>query len=158
MLHHERSTLLFRTFTGKKACERSGFRTLLLLVSLVSLLMRTRLTRFIAMTVPFTAVQFTTYEWAKKVLNPSNEYSPVTHMISGGLAGALGAAVTNPLDVCKTLLQTRGSSDDPIIRKANGMRDAARIISSREGTKGFFRGITPRLVILLKVAIVLNYH
>jgi len=100
----------------------------------------------LTMTVPFTAVQFTTYEWAKKVLNPSNEYSPVTHMISGGLAGALGAAVTNPLDVCKTLLQTRGSSDDPIIRKANGMRDAARIISSREGTKGFFRGITPRIL------------
>ena len=99
------------------------------------------------MTVPFTAVQFTVYEWAKDTLNPSNSYSPATHMVSGGLAGALAAAFTNPLDVCKTLLQTRGSSDDAIIRKASGMRDAASIIMSREGAKGFFRGLTPRVMV-----------
>jgi solute carrier family 25 iron transporter 28/37 len=97
------------------------------------------------MTVPFTAVQFTVYELAKKALNPGNSYSPVTHMISGGLAGALGAAVTTPLDVCKTLLQTRGSSTEEVIRKANGMKAAATIIFQRDGFKGFFRGIVPRI-------------
>lgn len=98
------------------------------------------------MTVPFTAVQFSVYESLKKVLNPSNQYSPLTHVTAGGLAGAVGAAVTTPLDVAKTLLQTRGSSDDAEIRNARGMFDACRIIAKRDGMKGFFRGVTPRML------------
>ncbi len=82
----------------------------------------------LTMTVPFTAVQFSVYEWAKKVINPGNEYSPITHACAGGFAGAVAAGVTNPLDVAKTLLQTRGSSTDPVIRKASGMFEAFRII------------------------------
>jgi solute carrier family 25 iron transporter 28/37 len=97
------------------------------------------------MTVPFTAVQFSVYELAKKVLNPTGQYSPLAHMASGGLAGALGAAVTTPLDVCKTLLQTRGNSTEEVIRKANGMKAAASIIWQREGMRGFFRGLVPRI-------------
>ena len=98
-----------------------------------------------AMTVPFTAVQFTTYEYVKKLVNPNNAYSPLSHMTAGGIAGALGAAVTNPLDVCKTLLQTRGNSEVAEIRTASGMRQAASIIYRQEGAKGFFRGIVPRI-------------
>ncbi|CAD6926936.1 unnamed protein product, partial [Tilletia caries] len=100
----------------------------------------------LTMTVPFTAAQFTVYEWAKKVLNPSDKYSPVTHAISGGFAGAVAAAITNPLDVAKTLLQTRGSSTDERIRRADGMVEAFRIIHAREGWKGFARGIKPRIL------------
>lgn len=99
----------------------------------------------LAMTVPFTAVQFTAYEWAKKVLNPSESYSPVTHAIAGGFAGAVAAAITTPLDVAKTLLQTRGSSTDARIRSASGMVEAFRIIHFREGAKGFSRGMTARI-------------
>ncbi|KAH8929094.1 mitochondrial carrier [Atractiella rhizophila] len=100
----------------------------------------------LTMTVPFTAVQFSTYEFLKKTLNPSNTYSPLTHITAGGIAGAVAAAVTTPLDVSKTLLQTRGTSDDPIIRKASGMGDAFRIIWERNGFKGFWRGVTPRIL------------
>ncbi|KAL9940017.1 hypothetical protein V8E36_000722 [Tilletia maclaganii] len=100
----------------------------------------------LAITVPFTAAQFSVYEWAKKVLNPSERYSPVTHAVSGGFAGAVAAAITNPLDVAKTLLQTRGSSQDEQIRRANGMLEAIRIIHAREGMKGFARGIVPRVL------------
>ncbi|KAE8218202.1 hypothetical protein CF319_g7876 [Tilletia indica] len=100
----------------------------------------------LTMTVPFTAAQFTVYEWAKKVLNPTERYSPITHAISGGFAGAVAAAITNPLDVAKTLLQTRGNSQDAQIRKANGMIEAFRIIHEREGMKGFARGIKPRIL------------
>ncbi|KAG6381603.1 mitochondrial carrier domain-containing protein [Boletus reticuloceps] len=64
------------------------------------------------MSVPFTAVQFTVYEQIKKLLNPKGEYSPLTHMIAGGMAGGVAAGVTTPLDVAKTLLQTRGTSQD----------------------------------------------
>lgn len=98
------------------------------------------------MTIPFTAVQFTTYEYFKEVLNPSNTYSPVTHVISGGLAGAVAAASTTPLDVAKTLLQTRGTSTDPQIRQARGLIDAMRIIWQRNGLRGFARGWAPRVL------------
>lgn len=100
----------------------------------------------LTMTVPFTAVQFTVYEQLKSLLNPSGVYSPATHMISGGLAGAVAAAVTTPLDVAKTLLQTRGTSSDPEIRNARGMREAFRIIWKRDGVRGLARGLTPRVL------------
>ena len=100
----------------------------------------------LTMTVPFTAVQFSAYESLKKVLNPRNEYSPLSHAISGGLAGAVAAAVTTPLDVAKTLLQTRGTSDDKEIRNARGMRDAFRIILARDGLRGLSRGMAPRVL------------
>lgn len=98
------------------------------------------------MTIPFTTVQFTVYEQLKKFLNPSNAYSPVTHVIAGGMAGAVGAAVTTPLDVAKTLLQTRGTSHDKEIRTCKGMLHAFRIIWQRDGLKGFGRGLTPRVL------------
>ncbi|KAL7007216.1 Fe(2+) transporter [Cystobasidiomycetes sp. EMM_F5] len=98
------------------------------------------------MTVPFTAVQFSTYEFFKKVLNPSETYSATTHVIAGGIAGAVGGAVTTPLDVAKTLLQTRGTSTDPEIRHARGMSDAFKIIWYRHGFKGFLRGLAPRVL------------
>ncbi|WFD33381.1 Fe(2+) transporter [Malassezia cuniculi] len=99
----------------------------------------------LTMTVPFTAIQFATYEWAKKVLNPAETYSPLIHALSGGIAGAAAAAFTNPLDVAKTLLQTRGCSTDPEIRSATRMSDAFRLIYRKEGWRGYWRGITPRI-------------
>lgn len=98
------------------------------------------------MSVPFTAVQFTVYEQIKKVLNPKGEYSPVSHMIAGGMAGGVAAGVTTPLDVAKTLLQTRGTSQDPEIRRVSGMMDAFRVIWKRDGVKGFGRGMSPRVL------------
>lgn len=100
----------------------------------------------LTMTVPFTAVQFTVYEQLKTFLNPSGVYSPATHIVSGGLAGAVAGAVTTPLDVAKTLLQTRGTSQDAEIRHARGMQDAFRIIWQRDGLKGFARGLAPRVL------------
>ncbi|BEJ11754.1 hypothetical protein CspHIS471_0202140 [Cutaneotrichosporon sp. HIS471] len=100
----------------------------------------------LTMTVPFTAVQFSAYEWLKGALNPGGAYSPMTHVTAGGIAGGLAAAVTTPLDVAKTLLQTRGSSDDPRIRNARGMGEALRIIVERDGWNGLRRGMLPRVL------------
>ncbi|KAG1788192.1 mitochondrial carrier domain-containing protein [Suillus plorans] len=100
----------------------------------------------LTMSVPFTAVQFTVYEHMKKLLNPSGDYSPITHMIAGGMAGGVAAGVTTPLDVAKTLLQTRGSSHDSEIRRVGGMLDALRIIWRRDGIRGFGRGMSPRVL------------
>jgi solute carrier family 25 (mitochondrial iron transporter), member 28/37 len=98
------------------------------------------------MTIPFTAVQFTAYEQCKKMMNPTNVYSPVTHVVAGGVAGAVGAAVTTPLDVAKTLLQTRGTSHDQEIRTCRGMLHAFRLIWKKDGFRGFGRGLTPRVL------------
>ena len=100
----------------------------------------------LTMTVPFTAVQFTVYEQLKAFLNPSGVYSPMAHIVSGGLAGAVAGAVTTPLDVAKTILQTRGTSTDPEIRHCKGLVDAFRIIWARDGAKGFVRGLSPRVL------------
>jgi uncharacterized membrane protein len=100
----------------------------------------------LTMTIPFTAMQFTAYESISRVLNPSGKYDVLTHCTAGGLAGAFAAGVTTPLDVVKTLLQTRGTAVDAEIRQANGLWHAASIIHRRDGWRGFFRGLRPRVL------------
>jgi len=99
----------------------------------------------LASSVPFTAAQFAAYEWAKGLLNPKDTYSPLTHAVAGGFAGATAAFLTNPLDVCKTLLQTRGCSPVPEIRAATTISQAFRVIYTLEGWRGFARGVMPRI-------------
>lgn len=60
------------------------------------------------MNVPFTAVHFTVYESAKKMLRQEEDETLLTQLSAGGLAGGCAAAVTNPLDVVKTRLQLEG--------------------------------------------------
>lgn len=127
-------------FTSIAQCARTLYRTEGLRAFYVSY--PTTLT----MTVPFTAIQFATYEWSKDMLNPKNVYSPMSHMLAGGFAGAVAAAVTTPLDVAKTLLQTRGCNSDPLIRSTTTMTGAFRVIMQREGVRGFARGLTPRVL------------
>lgn len=98
------------------------------------------------MTIPFTAVQYSVYAHTLDFINPTHTYNPISHISAGGLAGAVAAAVTTPLDVAKTLLQTRGITDDKELQRANGVRDAFRIIWKRDGLKGFARGLTPRVL------------
>ncbi|KAL0953528.1 hypothetical protein HGRIS_004749 [Hohenbuehelia grisea] len=97
-------------------------------------------------TIPSNAVQFTVYDHMKKILNPTGEYSPGTHMLAGAVSGGVAAAVTTPLDVVKTILQTRGTSHDPEVRKVSGMFSAFKVIWRKDGLKGFGRGLTPRVL------------
>jgi hypothetical protein len=80
------------------------------------------------------------------VLNPTGKYDPYTHCFAGGVAGGFAAGVTTPLDVIKTLLQTRGSAADTELRNVRGLWHAAVIIRKRDGWRGFFRGLKPRIV------------
>ncbi|CAM0135595.1 Fe(2+) transporter [Umbelopsis sp. WA50703] len=100
----------------------------------------------LVMSIPFQSIQFATYEFFRKYLNPAGSYDPKTHMVAGGLAGAFASSITCPLDVVKTLLQTRGQSIDPRIRNAAGLWDAVSIIHERHGYRGFFRGLKPRVL------------
>ena len=100
----------------------------------------------LCMTVPFTALQFVAYESISKVMNPSGKYDPITHCAAGAVAGGFAAGITTPLDVIKTLLQTRGTAMDKEIRHAKGLSEAAAIIKQRNGFQGFFRGLKPRII------------
>jgi hypothetical protein len=100
----------------------------------------------LCMTVPFTALQFMAYESISKVINPTGRYDPTTHCTAGGLAGGFAAGLTTPLDVIKTLLQTRGNAADPELRRVSGLWEAAQLIHRREGWKGYFRGLKPRII------------
>jgi solute carrier family 25 (mitochondrial iron transporter), member 28/37 len=99
------------------------------------------------MNVPFTAVNFTVYETALKILNPQRSHDPLSHCIAGGIAGATAAAVTTPLDVIKTLLQTRGiNTYDPKVKDINSFYEGSRYIYRTAGATGFLRGMRPRVV------------
>lgn len=100
----------------------------------------------LCMTVPFTALQFMSYESISKVMNPTGRYDPTTHCTAGALAGGFAAGLTTPLDVIKTLLQTRGNAVDPELRNVSGLWQAAHLIHRREGWKGYFRGLKPRII------------
>lgn len=138
----QRMQLHGSTFRSMTDCARTVWRTEGLRAFYVSY--PTTLT----MTVPFTALQFTAYESLTKIMQRrrATGYDPLTHCTAGGLAGGIAAAATTPLDVIKTLLQTRGSASDPEIRHCRGLFPAASIIWRREGARGFFRGMNARIV------------
>jgi hypothetical protein len=96
------------------------------------------------MNIPFQVIQFTTYEYFRKKLNPSGSYNPLSHCIAGGIAGATAAIVSNPLDVAKTAIQTRGLSQDTTFRHISGLYSACKAIYTKHGLKGFGRGMKAR--------------
>lgn len=59
------------------------------------------------MNVPFQSLHFVSYEFCQNITNPDRSYNPSAHMVSGAIAGGVAAALTTPLDVCKTLLNTQ---------------------------------------------------
>ncbi len=59
------------------------------------------------MNIPYAAIMVASNESWKTILNPSGEYNLGAYLFSGAASGALAAAITNPLDVAKTRLQTQ---------------------------------------------------
>ncbi|KAK3094632.1 hypothetical protein FSP39_004260 [Pinctada imbricata] len=100
----------------------------------------------LTMNIPFQVVHFMTYEWIQDHLNPDRQYSPLSHVISGGVAGSTAAAVTMPLDVCKTLLNTQENCARTHISYIEGMVSACRTIYEFQGAWGFFRGLQARVI------------
>ncbi|XP_004270714.1 mitoferrin-1 isoform X1 [Orcinus orca] len=103
----------------------------------------------LTMNVPFQSIHFITYEFLQEQINPYRGYNPQSHIISGGLAGALAAAATTPLDVCKTLLNTQ---ENMALNLANvsgrlsGMANAFRTVYQLNGLPGYFKGVQARVI------------
>ncbi|CAG8860243.1 Mitoferrin [Caenorhabditis elegans] len=113
----------------------------------------------LAMNVPFQAIHFMSYEFWQHVLNPEHKYDPKSHLIAGGLAGGLAAALTTPMDCVKTVLNTQQAAEaDPANRRIflqnelqaryryRGISDAVRTIYSQRGLSGFSCGLQARVI------------
>lgn len=93
----------------------------------------------LALNVPFQVVQFMAYEAMQDLTNRERKYKLWLNFLNGGVAGGVATIVTNPLDVCKTLINTQE-------KKVSGMIAAFRAVRSSSGLPGFFRGLTPRML------------
>lgn len=104
----------------------------------------------LTMNVPFQSIHFMTYEFCQDLTNHQRTYNPMAHMLSGAISGAFAAALTNPLDVCKTLLNTQEQQvlNSLKIKQAHisGLINAVATIYRFGGIKGYFRGLKARVI------------
>lgn len=78
---------------------------------------------------------------------PLQQLPGTISMLIGGLSGAMGPIINNPLDVVKTRLQkqntTKNTNSTP---KYTGLIQACFKIAKEEGAGALWKGITPRLM------------
>eukprot|EP01114_Cavostelium_apophysatum_P008336 TRINITY_DN2074_c0_g1_i1.p1 TRINITY_DN2074_c0_g1~~TRINITY_DN2074_c0_g1_i1.p1 ORF type:complete len:297 (+),score=53.14 TRINITY_DN2074_c0_g1_i1:195-1085(+) len=100
-------------------------------------------TTTLLMNIPYHAIYFGSYESLRRLFKkgPESEFDLGAHLLAGGGAGSIAAAVTNPFDVAKTRLQTQSD----VGRKYGGMVNTLTTIWKEEGKAGFMRGMKPRI-------------
>ena len=109
----------------------------------------------LTMNIPFVSLHFIVYEGTQDMLNPDRQYNPRSHVLSGAAAGAIAAAATTPLDVCKTLLNTQSvgsaasisrSGGEGVAQVISGLPQACATIYRYRGMRGFFSGASARML------------
>jgi solute carrier family 25 iron transporter 28/37 len=113
----------------------------------------------IIMECPFYAILVASNESLKIVLGmegasrTEDRTGMVWHFVSAGVSGVVASALTQPLDVVKTRLQTQEVHHHAIqpdmpasdVRYV-GLRSTLSSIFQEEGFRGFYRGTVPRMV------------
>jgi solute carrier family 25 iron transporter 28/37 len=102
----------------------------------------------LSMNIPFQASMVVTYGLVQRSANREKGYKPGIHFFAGAIAGAVASAVTMPLDVCKTLLNTQEAGVLKAINKpeVRGLANAAKVVMTMTGPSGFFQGLAPRVL------------
>jgi len=104
----------------------------------------------LTMNAPYAAVYFASYESLKRLIHrwrggtveQTHHAGVATTLMAGGGAGCCAAALSTPLDVVKTRLQTQSDMK----RMYSGMMSVLRCVHQEEGWRGFTRGIGPRVL------------
>ncbi|KAI8327804.1 mitochondrial carrier protein-like protein [Chlamydoabsidia padenii] len=125
--------------------------------------------------VPYSAIQFACYEQFKKMaqrycVEPGQQLPLGIDLLTGSFAGGIAGAITTPLDVMKTLLQTQQSGSSGAIKKSSSGTTAVTTITGSKpsptiqqpkhysgiidglkwnykhlGVRGLFLGLGPRV-------------
>lgn len=101
----------------------------------------------LSMNIPFQVTHFVSYEFLQDHFNFERQYNPTSHMLSGAGAGAFASAITNPLDVAKTLLNTR--TQHKLLaneQRISGVVNAMITIYKSHGVMGYYKGVTARIL------------
>lgn len=108
----------------------------------------------LAMNVPFTATLVAVNESLKLAMQVRQYDVDATlseasgYFLCAGLSGAVAAAVTSPLDVVRTRLQTQEAPSTAArgyLAARPGIADTLRAIIRTEGARGLVRGMLPRI-------------
>ncbi len=94
----------------------------------------------------YSAIDMSTFEALKLAyLRSSGKEEPgvLALLAFGSVSGSVGATSVYPLNLVRTRLQASGSSGHP--ERYTGMFDVVRKTYSREGWRGFYRGLLPTL-------------
>jgi len=99
--------------------------------------------------VPFSAIYWSLYEFSKLQLRQGKNNSFLELFLSGAMAGAVASTITLPMDVIKTARQIEMGERGLVEGKQKSNWTMVKEIVARNGTKGLFAGLSPRI---LKVA------
>jgi len=106
----------------------------------------------VARDIPFSVTYFLSYEAFRTIQQSyhggseeNDKLGMGNHMIAGATAAATAVAVTNPLDLVKTRLQTQGALEKA---RYSSIPDCFKRIMLEEGIRGFYKGFVPRLLYL----------
>ncbi|GFV78841.1 mitoferrin-1 [Trichonephila clavipes] len=102
----------------------------------------------LATDIPYSTICFITYDICQRYSNPKQEWNLKSYMLSGFVAGATAAAVTNPLDVGRALLNMQETSTLGVLEenRIQSLLQALKVVHKTHGIKGFLRGLGIRVI------------
>ncbi|KAL0094782.1 mitochondrial carrier domain-containing protein [Phycomyces blakesleeanus] len=100
----------------------------------------------VAREIPFTCIQFPLYEYFKSAYGTykGRPTEPYEAAMWGSLAGGIAAAITTPLDVCKTRIML--SHKNQAVKQYTGIISTMKRIVAEEGPRALLSGIGPRVM------------
>ncbi|KAI8330985.1 mitochondrial carrier domain-containing protein [Chlamydoabsidia padenii] len=100
----------------------------------------------VAREIPFCCIQFPLYEYFKRVYasHYGRPAEPYQAALCGSVAGGIAAAITTPLDVCKTRIML--SSKNQNIQQYTGILSTMKRVAAEEGPRALLSGLGPRVM------------